>query len=256
MYPHGGLSRGEELCRRTRFGAGAHDEMPPRRMASAALAQARPGQESRGPLPQLSGRLGASGVHDGQIQGEGRAPTSQGLREQMMLLADLTQRRGLQLAQQHRAAQAAPAPGADPAAQNQAQMSGQRSAARRAQNGTGPVPPQRRGLPSHPGHVPPSAWRTARARESVAEGLASSTWPPPPTPPADDRRGSRRAAHQRALHRRGGCSPCFFHLNGVCQFGSGCFYCHEPHDETSWRRRRAPKFMRVALRARQAPLAV
>lgn len=124
------------------------------------------------------------------------------------------------------------------------------------QNGTGRVPPQQQGLPSHPGHVPPSAWRTARAQQSVAGGLASSTWPPPPTPSADDRRRSRGAAHQRALHRRGECSPCFFHLNGVCQFGSGCCYCHEPHDETSWRRRRAPKFMRVALRARQAHLAV
>jgi len=113
---------------------------------------------------------------------------------------------------------------------------------------------------------PPGVWRSPAQESWNAHhwphpvAVHHAGVPPPPSAPADaaakrprGRRPPGRAARQKfALHQCGHCTPCFNNIHGACRFGDRCIYCHEPHDMTTWKRQRAPRHMRLMLRAMRA----
>lgn len=100
--------------------------------------------------------------------------------------------------------------------------------------------PEPRGLPAGPG----GGTRTQRRGGQTTQ------------PPRDREPQGRRGAVGEApppwaeAHERGTCTPCFFHMLGICEYGRRCVYCHGPHTRPDWNRLRPPRHIRQQLRAR------
>lgn len=96
--------------------------------------------------------------------------------------------------------------------------------------------------------TPEAAAAASLANMSDLEGASTEV----PSQPPPERGRPAQQSGQQLQHRRGVCTPCFFHLHDACDLGSLCSYCHEDHDSRLCKRQRAPRQMRLELRARLA----
>lgn len=184
------------------------------------------------PPPSVSSQLGGA---------LSLLPVAQRLRAQVSLLSDLTDVRTQRLMLQH-------------TAQSEHAYQGALQHAPAPHGGGAPIPTVNQHNPPRThgdGDLgpPPGVWM---AQAYSGSGWHAAAWPH--APPPQQRHGAGRDTVEEQ-HSRGECSPCFFHFHSVCPYGSQCYYCHEPHDRLAWGRPRAPRHMRIALRALRARLA-
>lgn len=92
------------------------------------------------------------------------------------------------------------------------------------------------------GAQPPAETLAAAPEVHIDACVEDTSHTPPPASGGPD------------LHSCGKCTPCFYFLHGLCEFGEECRYCHLSHDTIQWKRPRPPKHVRQRMKAAGVPI--